>query len=464
MKRKISARIICLIVALVVLSSAVAYAAVMGSPYETLKRAVLDAAAYNNVTIDGQIIVTVDGVVHNSEKSYIINGDNGVLDFYFDEDGNRNGFNYSTGGLSIYRAYTADDGTEWYHADVSQNPPYASSYAGYGHSFLVFGTIGPEERESASIRFMELLIDALVGDLKNNVTMSSGEGIRTVRGTLTENQVPELAKAGIDMLVEQSGGYYFDQRDVSFDGKEYIRDNIRISSGMKTVTTWKQNVRRMTPEEEKDMEDGEFYSKAGDGFYGFTYIDGITYLNIGYDEVINEYTLPVVRDDYKDIDPLEVPMKSLTVNYVHGEAEIDMSGNLLSADVSGSGTMVNIFGDTHSVDINASVSFTDIGTSNPVCPIPGVEELLTPEYARTNYGSEYMGFYFKLNADSSIDAASVTTTYPGEMDREGDILIRGNPYLSSSITVAPYPSAAPFPVTVYDPEPDVSAFVAEGEE
>ena len=467
MKRKISARIICLVVAAVVLSGAVAYAAVMGSPYETLKRAVLDAVVYRNVTIDGQVTMMLDGVVQNNEKSYIINGDDGVLSYYFDENGNQIGFNYSTGGLSVYNAYTADDGTEWYHADVSPQPTYGNSNSAYGKSFFVFSAIGPEERESASIRFMELLVDALVGDLKNNVTMSSEGGIRTVRGTLTENQVPELAKAGIDMLIEQSGGYYNDNRDVSFDGKEYIYENIRISSGMKTVTTFKQNVRRMTPEEDQDMEDGAFYSKAGDEFFGFSHIDGITYLNVGYDEIVNQYTVPAARADYEDCDPLEIPMKTLTINYVHGEAEIDASGNLLSVDLNGAATMTNIFGDTHAVDINASVKFSDIGTSDPVCPIPGAEQLLTAEYAKTNYGNEYLGVWFKLNPDGSIDADSVTTTYPGELDRTMGVFsgyTTDYPYFASSISVGQYPAAAPFPVPALDPAPDEIAVWLKGED
>ena len=468
MKRKISARIICLIVAAVVLSGAVAYAAVMGSPYETLKRAVLDAATNRNVTIEGQTKVIIDSVVQSGEKSYIINGDNGVLSYNFDENGNQIGLNYSKDNLNIYRTYTADDGTEWYYASVSPQSN-GNSYSGYSHSFLIFSSLSHEERDSASTRFIELLIDAFVGDLKNNVTMSTGDGVRIIRGTLTENQVPELAKAGIDVLIEQQGDYYFDSRDVSFNGTEYIYENIQIRSGMKTVTTWKQNVRLLTPEEAQDMEDGAFYTKAGDSFCGFTYIDGITHLNVGYETLINEYTVPVTRDDYKGFDPLDVPMRSLTINYIHGEAEVDMDGNLLSIDLSGAATVTDIFGDVHAVDINASARFTDIGTSNPVCPIPGAEQLLTPEYAKSNFGSDYLGVWFKLNADGSIDANSVTTTYPGELDSSMGVYSHSGttadyPYFASSITTEPYPVAAPFPVTVFDPEPDEIVVWLKGED
>ena len=470
MKRKTSARLICLIVAAVMLSGAVAYAAVMGSPYETLKRAVLDAATYRNVTIEGHVTMSVDGVVQSVNRAHSVNGDNGSLSYYFDENGNRGDFRYYANSLIVHPTYTATDGTIWYYANVYPQSPH-SSYA-YSSSFFIFGSLSSEERDSASLRFAELLIDALVGDLKNNVTMTSGDGVRLIRGTLTENQVPELAKAGLDVLVEQSGRYHSSRRDVSFDGTEYIYEHIRIVSGMKTVVTWSQNVRRATPEEEQDMEDGTFYTKAGHDFYGFSYIDGITYLNDGPDTWINEYTVPATRDDYKDRDPLEVPMKSLAINYVHGEAEIDMNGNLLGIDLSGAATLTNIFGDVHAVDVNASVSFSDIGTSNPVCPIPGAEQLLTPEYAKTHFGSEYMGIYFKLNPDGSIDADSVSTTFPGEMDRdvEANYVLRGDgfstayPYLSSSITVNPYPVAASGPFPVPDPARVDIAVVIEGED
>ena len=353
----------------------------------------------------------VDGVVQSIEKSYAINGDNSSLDYYFDENGDPHGFSYSTDDLIIRQSYVSEDGTPWYSAYI-----YPGSGNYYIHGSGVFGMMGPDERNSARMRFIELAIDALVGNLKNNVTMSSGDGVRVVRGTLTEDQVPELVKAGIDMLIEQSSGYYFNRRDVSFDGREYVYENVRIERGMKTVTTWKQMVRRMTLDEEQALEAGTVYEVFGNNFSGFRNIDGIDYINDGYEELVGEYTTPATRSDYEGRDPLNMPMSNLTVDYVHGEAEIDPDGNLLSIDLNGAATLTDIFGDTLVVEIKANASFSDIGTSEPVCPVPGAEQLLTREYLKTHFGSENVNVFFKQNQDGSIDADSVTTTHPGERD------------------------------------------------
>ena len=457
MRKNVAIRILCLTVAIVMLSGAAVYAVVNGSPYETLKKALLDAVTYRNVTIDGQMTMTVDGVVQSIEKSYIVNGDNSSLIYYFNEDGVESWFNYTSESLSINRGYTEDDGTMWYRANIYPKSHNGySSYAGVGGSFMMFNVLTAEERSSAQMRFAELLMDALVGDLKNNVMMDSGDGIKNIRGTLTENQVPELLKAGVDLLVEQSGGYYHEQRDISFDGNVYVYELIQISHGMKTVHRFTTPVRLLTEEEARDMEDGLFYSKAGDSFHGFSYIDGITYLNVEESEIVIQNPVPVVREDFAVADPIDIPMKSLTIDYVHGEAEVDMDGVLLSINLRGAATLTSIFGDTHAVEVDFTVKFSDIGVSNPACPIPGAEQLLTAEYAKTNFGNEYMGVYFKLNEDGSIDASSVTTTFPGELDRDvtlkvQDVLSGAYPSQSSYVVVSPVPG--PFqnqPSTEFD--------------
>ena len=330
MRKNVTVRIACLVVALVVLGGAVAFAAAMGSPYETLKRAMLDAVTYRNATTEGMTTISINGVVQEVSGAYTVCGDSSSLSYYFDENGARNSFRYFANGLSVSQSYMAEDGTKWYSAYVS--PQYAEYSYIYNNTGM-FAIFSAADRDSARMRFMELVIDALVGDLKNNVTMTSENGVRLVQGTLTENQVPELVKAGIDMLVEQSSMYYSQRVDVSYD----------------------------------------------------------------------------------DADPLDIPMKSIKIDFVHGEAEIDMNGNLLKINLYASASITTIFDDINVMEFNADVSFSDIGTSNAECPIPGVQQLLTADYAKTRFGSEHIMLYFTVNQDGSIDADSVTSTYPGEM-------------------------------------------------
>ena len=420
MKRSVTVRVICLIIAGVVLSGAVAFAAVLGSPYDTLKRAALTAAAYTNVTVEAQMTMSVGGVVQETQKSHNINSENGSLYYSFDEFGNPASFHFNTNGLNMSGGSIFTEGNvDWYSAQVS---PRNDLYSRGNGVFL-----NPEDLNSARVRFMELLIDAVVGDLKNNITMTSSDGIRTVRGTLTENQIPELVKAWVDMMVEQQGAHSWQRRNVSFNGGQHVYEEVRIVQGTKTATVWRQPARAMTREEQRDWEDGNFFLVD---YWGVEHFDDRYYIIEGRPEMINEYSAPATRSDYSDGSPWDIPMRSLAINYVRGEADIDARGNLLSISGSAAATVTNIFGDVNEFEFETSVRFTNIGTSSPTIPIPGAEQILTPENMSARFGSERVFVYFTLNEDGSINESSLTTTFPGERDMrmQRDMYSSGGPF------------------------------------
>ncbi|MDR2713904.1 MAG: hypothetical protein LBB91_12415 [Clostridiales bacterium] len=308
MKKNVAVRVLCLIIAGVVLGSAVTVAAFMGSPYEILKKAVLDAITYRNATVQGQMIISVDGRKVDEIKLYYVEGDDAFLNYDFDRNGDIVGYRYSTKGLNISGGYFAVVNFPWHSANVFSTDRYWYERGN-------FSLLSPDERNSHRIQFMELLLDTLVGDLKNNITMSSEDDIRLISGTLTESQVPELAKAGIDLLAESSG--------------------IRLVQG-----------------------------------------------------------------------------KSLAINYVHGEAKVDTDGNLLSINANARATATDILGNRRVIEVKATINFSDIGTSYPLCPIPGARQLLTPEYLKNRFGSESVMVHFTQNEDGSINEESITTAYP----------------------------------------------------
>ena len=445
MKKSVRVRVLCLVVAMVVLSGAVTAAAVLGSPYETLKRALMDALTYRNVTEEINATMKVNGVVTEQEKTYNIVGDNSKLSHFFFENGETAGFSYSTTGFHSSIGYTADDGTQWYYVSVS---PFNDYYQSSG----VFSMFSPDERNSAQMRFIELLADALIGDLKNNITMTSENGVRYIQGTLTGNQVPELAKAGIDVLIEQSGNHYGITNDFSFNGSEYVYEQSNIQGGIKTSRLFKYSVRAMTDAEKADWETaGERVFYNGDGYYGVQYIENEYYvITEPGPRLIDEYSAPATRADYGIVNsPLDLPMQSLVINYLHGEAEIDPDGNLVDLDVNGMATVTNIFGEVSEIEIDCTVSFSDIGTSNPVCPISGAKQLLTPDYLKARFGSDNISVYFLLNEDGSINEDSITTTYPGELLNMTFSAHSDAPY-PSSLTYSVGVVAAPYAITESD--------------
>jgi len=425
MKKNVKVRVICLIVAAVMLSGAVTAAAIMGSPYDILKKAALDAiVSTRNATVEGTLILTIDGVQQNVNKSHIIRGDKGYLAYYYDENGEISGFWYNTDGLSVNSPWIMDDGKEWYSASISQK----NDVYGYNHGYRYYSILGMgasvDDRDSAQMRFMELLIDLVVGDLKNNVTMTSENGTRSIRCAFTGSQVPEIVKAAIDIMVEQSGWTRFvDSSEFVINDSEYIYEHTFLDGTEKKTSTYRQSVRLMTDEEAAKMEDGTYYDNFDwnrNRWHSVMFIDGKYYISEDASELISERTEPATRDDYTDhiYRVNDIPMKNLSLNHVRGEAEVDANGNLLNVNVTGSATVTDIFGDKYDIELSFNAQISDIGTSNPVCPIPGAEQFLIIENMESLFGIYgYAYVYFTLNEDGSINKDSVTTTHPGEQER-----------------------------------------------
>ncbi|MCL1819979.1 MAG: hypothetical protein FWG36_04900 [Oscillospiraceae bacterium] len=430
MKKSKLIRVSCLAVALVILTAALAVAALYGSPYDTLKNSIFDTLIRKDMTVEMTSTIHVNGVLLSdnyskntigSDSSVEINGRPGEDDYRF---------SYSSRVLSINRGYKDKDGPQWYTAYIS---PGAGEY--YGHSNAGLFGLSAEDRNSAQFRFYELLLDALVGDLKNNVTMSSENGIRKISGSLTDNQLPALAKAGIDLMIEQRSGYHYSENLISFDGKTRVYESKRIdSNGMADVTRTRQTLTRIANESDY-WRDGKFYGTWYDPNTGIDYI-------IEDEEVIMTDYRPATRADYGYVndsqDPLSIPLKALKLDYVRGDAEVDNNGNLLSIDVNAAVTTTNIFDEVNSVDIRFNATFADIGTSEVLCPIPGAESVLTAANIKRILGNEYYGsiaVYFTLNPNGTINMDSITTMWPGEHDRPVPYTQSYNDAMGNVITV-----------------------------
>jgi len=216
MKIKLNTRLICLIISGVLLTGALSVAAINGSPYETLKNSIFNAMLYENFTLEGEMTLVVNGEVIENDTVRMIHTANGSVEF--DQSGSIVSIEYDN--LTLRRSYLAQDGTQWYSGRNS-NANWNNS------SFWPGATMTPDMRDTARFRFAELFVDILVGDLKNNMTMSTNDGIRRVSGTITHSQLPELVRLGIDMLIEQSRNWYRGDYGVKEDYRELIDMPIR---------------------------------------------------------------------------------------------------------------------------------------------------------------------------------------------------------------------------------------------
>ena|GEM_PF-789440 len=328
MRKNIKTRVICLVVAAMMLTGSLVFAAVNGSPYEILKDAIFNAMTYNNVTIEGRMALVVNGETYTTERLHMTISETGSIEYSFDQYGEPTGrFTYISENIRITSdIFTDFDGTKWYSAWVSSWAHTSSSNP--------FGLVSPQDRNSASFRFMELLLDLVVGDLKNNITMSTSGGVRSVTGTITHSQLPEIVRIGLDVIIEESQAW-----------------------------------------------------RGG---------------NFG------------TREDYRS--SMDVPIRSITFNRIHGDADIDANGNLLHVGVDVNMSIVNVFDEINILEFVLELDFTDIGTSKPESPIPGAVELLTPDFMQQRFGRrDGMTVHFTRNVDGSINVDSVTTTWPGDM-------------------------------------------------
>jgi hypothetical protein len=216
MRKNIKVRVICLVIAGVMLTGSLAVAAVNGSPYEVLKNALFNVGSHDNITIDMQMSITFNGEAYETERTRMVITETGSLEYFFDSYGQpTGGFAYSADNVRIRSdVFVGPDGTQWYSAwSSSWNLNHSNHYNPFW--------LTPEDRNSAQFRFIELLIDLFVGDLRNNMSMTSSGGVRSVTGTISHNQLPEIIRAGIDMIIEQ------EQRWLAMGPEDRRREDFR---------------------------------------------------------------------------------------------------------------------------------------------------------------------------------------------------------------------------------------------
>ena len=330
MRKNIKIRVMCLIVAGIMLTGSLLVAAVNGSPYETLKNAIFDAMTFDNVTLEGHVTIIFNGEVYETDRAHFVFTETGNIEYIFDADGMPTGrFIYDTDHLEIRsNVFTDRDGIEWHSAWVT-----SWNWRNFRTGPMMGMGMTQEDRESVRFRFMELMIDLAVGDLKNHMTMSTSGGVRSITGTITHNQLPEIVRLGLDVIAEESQRWHH----------------------------------------------GDFGT----------------------------------RDDY--FHPMDIPIRNIHFNRIHGDADVDADGNLLHLSGHIDMAVTNVFGDINTIEFIFELNFSDIGTSHQTSPIPGAVELLTPDFMEQQFNRRYgLTVYFTRNADGSINEDSITTTWPGQ--------------------------------------------------
>ncbi|MCL2385922.1 MAG: hypothetical protein FWC89_00080 [Defluviitaleaceae bacterium] len=217
MKKKLSIRVICLVVAGMMLSGVLMVSAINGSPYEVLKSAVFDALFYDDFTINGEGIIRIDGEV--MEQATIHESVNSNARFYqqyiyeVDATGIASTFmnmNYETHGLRVrtsrnHETTDITDGRIVYRAETYGPNNFFLQPTLASATTMGFSELENIQRDSNAMRLFELGIDMLVGDMRNHLSMTSqSDGTQRISGTIAGHQIPELLRLLIDIQIESN--------------------------------------------------------------------------------------------------------------------------------------------------------------------------------------------------------------------------------------------------------------------
>lgn len=118
---------------------------------------------------------------------------------------------YYSSGEQQYNTW-ANENERIIYTKSADGTEYSEGYTSYGFygNFDMMGTADENEKETNQkiVRFVELLGDTLVGDLKNNVVMTaSDDNSTTYEINLDAIQIPELVNAGLSAMFSSVGTY-----------------------------------------------------------------------------------------------------------------------------------------------------------------------------------------------------------------------------------------------------------------
>jgi hypothetical protein len=386
---------VCLVLSLILLTGSLTALAMSGSPYTTLKKAALDTMFATNGTTRSSVQLFVNGeLVDYDDESYTQFSETASLSQY------RWGFFYNDPKYSVSNIET-EDGQDWY--SVYLNPEDVD------HLNSSYGPMSGLTRDDNTVRFMELFADLIVGDLKNNLALSEADGIKTISGTLNASQIPEIYNAGLSLLFTRSqANAFITPSDVNFEpepNSTQTQEEIELRGKTKIVRVY-------------EVEWGD--------------VDEYGYPEWKNQKLISERQTEATPEDYftsSNGDIFSMPMESARIEYAGGSAQVGQDGYLSAFDGTVRLTTTSIFGDQYEIEIIMSMSSENMGTTEVICPIPGIGEIFTRELFDSlneqNPDDYYYGssLYFRLNADGTVDKDSITSEYNYNESLSSEMLV-----------------------------------------
>ncbi|MDL2273940.1 hypothetical protein LJC34_05315 [Oscillospiraceae bacterium OttesenSCG-928-G22] len=352
-KNKHFMTVVCLIVGLVILTTAAFANYDNANGYTAYKNAVKDLMYAQNFSATMSANLSFNGRTLVGERLELLYDYSGAVSEYtatLGEDGPLTEHWIANGSSYTRFADRSSDGREVWNIHKSYSKGQLSGLYDDAH-----------DRETADkvIRFVELLADTFVGDLKNNFVLVSNEGgNRTYQINLQGNQIPELVNAGISMI------YSSMVTDASASSR----------GGYVTVS----ETYAMTDDEKSD-ELGELIDEAYEkleenGYVGVYVITGDGRLK--YYETEEDYIEAEQPERSLSAD-LETALMSLgdepKVEKASCYLTLDSEGRLIYNRLSGTLSGTDASGEVNSVDLTIEGTISEYGTTK-IAPPPAIPD------------------------------------------------------------------------------------------
>ncbi|MFV0517852.1 MAG: hypothetical protein ACK5MV_10705 [Aminipila sp.] len=351
--RKHAVTATCLLVGMFMLTSAVYANYDDAKGYTNYKNAMKKLAFYEeNFTVEGKATMLID-----DEAFTTMNVDAKM-------DG-KNTFMHTKNTMAgdednTIESFQWQDGKTFY----SYNPE-ANTYYTYESS----GSVRPDMSDPTmkkAIRFTELLADAMVGDLKNNFVLTSGEnGNKSYSVNISGSQIPEVINAGLSLMFTAAN----DASNIRANSYVTYENHMKAFGAFyeeKTGKTFEQSTYNSTWDEEMEKVNDEFYEKYNDVLeshdnVGIVHVkaDGSYDYYKNYEEYTKNVKLPSVSEDQLfnmlGTDPY---IDNATCNFT-----LDKDGKFISNEMSASMVGVDDKGKKHSITIKGEFNVKDYGTT-----------------------------------------------------------------------------------------------------
>jgi len=352
--RKHAVTATCLLVGMLVLTSAVYANYDNARGYTNYKDAVKDLVFYqDNFTADGKMSILIDGEEMAAVNgNFKLNGDDYYIrtvseEKFSNQDNKDESLQISKGGKKISYYPTSEP----------------DSYYEYERS----DSIRPDMSDPTmkkGIRFAELFADTMVGDLKNNFVLTSKDGDnRNYSVNVSGSQIPEVVNAGISLIFTAANNQDYSQ----YSSVEY-QDYQKAFAAFYKEQTGKELTEEMYNEwnEEVEKANEDFYDKYTD-ILSSKNNKGIVYVKADgtydYYKTYDAYAKNVQMNSLTEQNIMKMLGSDPYIDNASCHFTLDKEGKIVANELEASMSGVDESGKKHTITMKISYTVSDYGTT-----------------------------------------------------------------------------------------------------